>query len=59
MSVGNLPPKCEVLIKVTYITELGVEGDGIALTIPATVAEWVKDTALAQQTQVLSFVCNL
>uniref|UniRef100_A0A8B8EL51 Poly [ADP-ribose] polymerase n=1 Tax=Crassostrea virginica TaxID=6565 RepID=A0A8B8EL51_CRAVI len=51
VSVGNLPPKCEVLIKVTYITELGVEGDGIALTIPATVAQWVKDTALAQQTQ--------
>lgn len=53
MSVGNLPPNSEVLIKVTYISELGVEGDGIALTIPASVAPWVRDTALAQQTQVL------
>lgn len=53
MSVGNLPPDSEVLIKVTYISELGVEGDGIALTIPASVAPWVRDTALAQQTQVL------
>lgn len=53
MSVGNLPPDSEVLIKLTYISELGVEGDGIALTIPASVAPWVRDTALAQQTQVL------
>lgn len=53
MSVGNLPPDSEVLIKVTYISELGVEGDGIVLTIPASVAPWVRDTALAQQTQVL------
>lgn len=53
MSVGNLPPDSEVLIKVTYVSELGVEGDGIALTIPASVAPWVRDTALAQQTQVL------
>lgn len=53
MSVGNLPSDSEVLIKVTYISELGVEGDGIALTIPASVAPWVRDTALAQQTQVL------
>ncbi|XP_062605824.1 uncharacterized protein LOC134267631 isoform X4 [Saccostrea cucullata] len=51
VSVGNLPPKSEVLIKVTYITELKVEGDSIALTIPATVAPWVTDSALAQQTQ--------
>ncbi|XP_048771319.2 uncharacterized protein LOC125677345 isoform X2 [Ostrea edulis] len=59
VSVGNLPPKSEVLIKVTYITELGVEGDSIALTIPATVAPWVKDSALAQQTQAETSVLHI
>ncbi|XP_061196330.1 uncharacterized protein LOC133204592 [Saccostrea echinata] len=59
VSVGNLPPKSEVLIKVTYITELKVEGDSIALTIPATVAPWVKESALAQQTQSESTVLHI
>lgn len=52
VSVGNLPPKADVLIKITYITELQVDGDNISFTVPSSVAPWVKDMALAQQTQV-------
>ncbi|XP_060075894.1 uncharacterized protein LOC132555562 [Ylistrum balloti] len=51
VSVGNLPPKSDVLIKITYITELQVEGESIAFRVPSSVAPWVKDTALAQATQ--------
>ena len=52
MSVGNLPPECEVLIKITYIAELQVEEDAICFNLPASVAPWLKDSALAQKTQV-------
>lgn len=52
VSVGNLPPQSDVLIKITYIAELQVDGDCIVFSVPASVAPWVKDTALAQQTQV-------
>ena len=55
MSVGNLPPQCEVLIKITYIAELCVEEDAICLNLPAAVAPWLKDSALAQKTQVKQF----
>ncbi|KAL5017637.1 hypothetical protein ScPMuIL_007226 [Solemya velum] len=51
VSVGNLPPKSDVLIKITYVSELQVEGDYVRFYIPSSVAPWVKDTALAQQTQ--------
>ena len=52
VSVGNLPPQCEVLIKITYIAELRVEEDAICFNLPASVAPWLKDSALAQKTQV-------
>ena len=55
VSVGNLPPQCEVLIKITYIAELRVEEDAICLNLPAAVAPWLKDSALAQKTQVKQF----
>ncbi|XP_060575380.1 protein mono-ADP-ribosyltransferase PARP4-like, partial [Ruditapes philippinarum] len=51
VSVGNLPPKCDVLIKITYISELQVQGEAIAFTIPASVAPWLRDGALSQKTQ--------
>ena len=34
VSVGNLPPQTEVLIKITYITELPLFGEDIIFTIP-------------------------
>jgi Ca-activated chloride channel family protein len=37
-SVGNLPPGKEVLLKLTYVTELAVHGAGLRFTIPTTVS---------------------
>jgi len=37
-SVGNLPPGKEVLLKLTYVTELTVERDSIRFSIPTTVS---------------------
>ena len=37
-SVGNLPPGKEVLLKVTYVTELTVAGKGLRFSIPTTVS---------------------
>ncbi|XP_052074990.1 uncharacterized protein LOC127712542 isoform X2 [Mytilus californianus] len=51
VSVGNLPPQARVLIKITYISELQTENEAIAFNLPASVAPWIQDTALAQKTQ--------
>ncbi|VDI59028.1 poly [ADP-ribose] polymerase [Mytilus galloprovincialis] len=40
VSVGNLPPDCVALIKITYVSELQVEGELINFTIPGSVAPW-------------------
>ncbi len=37
-SVGNLPAGKEVLIKLTYVTELAVAGNGLRFSIPTTVS---------------------
>ena len=52
MSVGNLPPHCSVLIKITYVAELETEGEKIVFRVPASVAPWKKDSALDTATQV-------
>ena len=48
----------EVLIKITYIAELQVEEDAICFNLPASVAPWLKDSALAQKTQVFLNIYN-
>lgn len=52
VSVGNLPPQAKVLIKITYVVELTFEGDKILFNLPADVAPWDKDAALATSVQV-------
>ena len=37
-SVGNLPPGKEVLLKLTYVTELTIAGSGLRFSIPTTVS---------------------
>ncbi len=37
-SVGNLPPGKEVLLRLTYVTELTTEPDGLRFAIPTTVS---------------------
>ncbi|XP_045149944.1 protein mono-ADP-ribosyltransferase PARP4 [Echinops telfairi] len=51
VSVGNLPPKAKVLIKITYITELSLQGTAAVFCLPATVAPWQQDHALNENTQ--------
>ena len=52
VSVGNLPPKAKVLIKITYITELSLQGTVAIFFMPATVAPWQQDKALNENIQV-------
>ena len=53
MSVGNLPAGASVLIKITYVSELQVEGENIVFTLPGSVAPWKKEAALDEATQVI------
>ena len=52
VSVGNLPPGASVLIKITYVAELLVEGENIVFSLPGSVAPWKKNVALDTTTQV-------
>ncbi len=58
MSVGNLPPQASVVIKITYVTELQVDGENICFCVPASIAPWKKQSALAQVTQVSETLSN-
>ena len=51
VSVGNLPAGCTVLIKITYVSELAVDGDRISFRVPGSVAAWTRRSALDAQTQ--------
>uniref|UniRef100_A0A8C5M043 Poly [ADP-ribose] polymerase n=1 Tax=Leptobrachium leishanense TaxID=445787 RepID=A0A8C5M043_9ANUR len=52
VSVGNLPPKATVVIKITYLMELELDfGDACNFKIPGAVASWQKDTAIKENTQ--------
>ena len=51
VSVGNLPPGASVLIKITYVSELTVEGENIVFSLPGNVAPWQRESALEQNTQ--------
>nr|XP_047129288.1 protein mono-ADP-ribosyltransferase PARP4 isoform X3 [Hydra vulgaris] len=51
VTVGNLPPNSDVLIKITYVAELSLEDDQISFSLPGCVAPWVKDQALATKMQ--------
>ena len=52
VSVGNLPPHAHVLIKITYVAEVQVEGENVVFSVPGSVAPWKKDAALDEVTQV-------
>ena len=58
VSVGNLPPAAEVLIKITYVAELVMEGPDIVFTLPATLAPSAeKQAALARVLQGTGMFC--
>ena len=60
VSVGNLPAGAAVLIKITYVAELQVEGEMISFRLPGSVAPWKKDS-LKETTQVKLYqlMCRL
>ncbi|CAG5135718.1 unnamed protein product, partial [Candidula unifasciata] len=51
VSVGNLPPRACVLIKITYVAELQIEDEKISFLLPAAVAPWKEESALKLSTQ--------
>ncbi|XP_054079534.1 protein mono-ADP-ribosyltransferase PARP4 isoform X1 [Rissa tridactyla] len=51
ISVGNLPPNCTVVIKITYITELSFQHGCITFHLPASVSPLQQDKALNENTQ--------
>ncbi|KAG1683284.1 Poly [ADP-ribose] polymerase 4 [Nymphon striatum] len=51
--VGNLPAGATVIIKITYVIELHVEGDYYLLKIPNYVAPWDSSACLDKENQVL------
>jgi len=37
-SIGNIPPGKEVMVKISYVTELGLEGEDLRFVVPTTVS---------------------
>ena len=40
VNIGNLPPKCRCIIKITYVSELDVQNEEIHFRLPGNVASW-------------------
>jgi hypothetical protein len=40
VNVGNLPPSCTCVIKITYITELDVQNEEIVFKLPSSISSW-------------------
>ncbi|CAF3878098.1 unnamed protein product [Rotaria magnacalcarata] len=59
VSVGNLPANCEVIIKITYVTELSIENNDIVFRLPAKVASWQSKQALEMKDQTVLPSVNL
>lgn len=57
VSVGNIPPKTTVIIKITYIIELPVINEVINFNIPGSVAPWHKQ--LLAETQDITSTINM
>ncbi|XP_018410174.1 PREDICTED: poly [ADP-ribose] polymerase 4-like [Nanorana parkeri] len=51
VSVGNLPVRATVIIKITYVAELKCSNTTVEFSIPGTVASWQEDQALKENTQ--------
>ena len=51
VNVGNLPPKCKCVIKITYVAELSVENEIIVFRLPSHVAKWQLDKLRGEEDQ--------
>ena len=45
VSVGNLPPKAKVIVKITFVMELGMDGDSLVFRLPNAVAPDTRESA--------------
>jgi poly [ADP-ribose] polymerase len=45
VSVGNLPPRAKVIIKITFVMELGMDGDQLVFRLPNAVAPSTRESA--------------
>lgn len=52
VSVGNIPPKARVIIKIIFVMELVMEGDLLLFRLPGAVAPDVRDQSQDTFTQV-------
>lgn len=52
VSVGNLPPHARVIIKITFVMELSMEGDALLFRLPNAVAPDIRDKSQDAFTQV-------
>lgn len=48
MNIGNLPPGCTCVIKLTYVTEVTTEAEDLIFTIPSSLAPWDRSEAQKQ-----------
>ena len=53
VSVGNLPPKAKVIVKITFVMELGMDGDSLVFRLPNAVAPDTRESAGDAVTQEL------
>uniref|UniRef100_UPI00398E7C2A protein mono-ADP-ribosyltransferase PARP4 isoform X2 n=1 Tax=Pristiophorus japonicus TaxID=55135 RepID=UPI00398E7C2A len=51
ISIGNLPPNANVIIKITYITELSVDCEYISFLLPGSLTSQQRGKALQEETQ--------
>ena len=58
VSVGNIPPGAKVLIKITYITELQIQGEDILFYLPTNINSSTSDRNLLEGAQASSNVAN-
>ena len=56
VSVGNIPPQATVLIKITYITELQIQGDDILFYLPTNISSSTVDRNLLDAAKASSYV---
>eukprot|EP01132_Coremiostelium_polycephalum_P004671 gene4671-5836_t len=51
VSVGNLPPKANVVIKITYVTELSIDGLDISFILPSSIVPQQRSLSGGKTTQ--------
>ena len=62
VNIGNLPPKCRCIIKITYVAELDVQNEEIHFKLPGNVTSWQMlhaDKEVLQESVLTRFINKL